>query len=138
VRVVLDTNVLVSGLLCSDGPPARVLRIVRERRYTIVSSDYQIAEFIKVVGRRHLRKRIALEDAKVLIANIEGAGVVLRNLPEIDLSPDPNGNPILATALAGEADPIVTGDKRDLLFLKSVRGIPIMTARDALARLEGL
>ena len=54
---------------------------------------------------------------------------VLTELPEVHLSPDPDDNAILATALGGRADYLVTGDKRDLLFLGKVEALQIITAR---------
>ena len=53
----------------------------------------------------------------------------------MDLSSDPKDNPILAAAIAGKADLIVSGDKRHMLALGHVEGIPIVTARDPLDRL---
>ena len=49
---------------------------------------------------------------------------------------DPADDYVIATALAGGADLIVTGDRRHLLPLKAVEGIPIVTAAEAVARLE--
>lgn len=54
----------------------------------------------------------------------------------MDLSPDPKDNLILATAIAAQADLIVSGDKRHVLALGDVDGIPVVTAREALKRLE--
>ena len=51
------------------------------------------------------------------------------------MSPDPKDNPILATAIAGKADLIVSGDKKHVLALVEVGGIPIVTAHEALTRL---
>jgi len=53
----------------------------------------------------------------------------------MDLSSDPKDNPILAAAIAGKADLIVSDDKRHMLALGHVEGIPMVTARDALDRL---
>jgi predicted nucleic acid-binding protein len=61
----------------------------------------------------------------------------LQELPNVELSPDPDDNPILATAIAGGADYLVTGDKRDLLSLGKVEAVQIVTAR-AFADLLGL
>lgn len=54
----------------------------------------------------------------------------------MNLSPDPKDNPILATAIAADADLIVSGDKRHVLALEDVDGIPVVTAREALNRLD--
>ena len=56
----------------------------------------------------------------------------------MNLSPDSKDNPILAAAVAGKANLIVSGDKRHMLALEKVEGIPVVTARDALARISHL
>jgi hypothetical protein len=61
----------------------------------------------------------------------------LQALPSVELSPDPGDNPILATAIAGAADYLVVGDKRDLLALGKVEVVRIITAR-RLAELLGV
>ena len=61
--------------------------------------------------------------------------MVATDLPVVDASPDPDDNPILAAAIIGRADLIVSGDKGHVLALGQVEGIPIVTARDALERL---
>ncbi len=53
------------------------------------------------------------------------------------LSPDPDDNLILAAAIAGQANLIVSGDKKHMLSLDTAAGIPIVTARSALERLAG-
>ncbi len=62
---------------------------------------------------------------------------VLQELPAVKLSPDPDDNLILATAIAGMADYLVTGDKRDLLSLEKANWVQIITAR-AFADLLGV
>ena len=56
---------------------------------------------------------------------------MLTDLPEVNLSPDPNANMILATALEGRADYLVFGGEKYLLALGSIESIPIITARQA-------
>lgn len=135
MRILLDTNVLISALLCGDGPPGQVLGAIKQHRHTLVSSVYLTNELRTVCSRAHLRKRIAPEEVEDLIYNLESVGVVVSDLPEIDVSPDPKDNPILATAIAGRADLIVSGDKSHMQQLGEVRGIPIVSAREALDRL---
>jgi len=59
-------------------------------------------------------------------------------LPEVDASPDPFDNYLLAAALAGAAQYLVTGDKRDLLSLGSYQGVQIIDLRTFLARMRYL
>jgi len=65
-----------------------------------------------------------------IVNRLRKHATVLDELPEVDYSPDPKDNPILATAIAGEVQYIVSGDKRDMLDLEKVAGIPILSARE--------
>ena len=62
--------------------------------------------------------------------------MVLKKLPSVDYSPDPDDNAIIATALESGAKFLVSGDKSDLLALKKVKSIPILTARRAVNRFK--
>jgi hypothetical protein len=137
VRLVLDTNILVSALISKGGPPGQLLAAVRHRRVTLVTSDAQIAELRDVLERERLRPYIRRDDAEDLLATIDSVANLVHDLPEIALSPDPKDNPILATAVAGAADYLVSGDKGDVLALGSVQGITIVTAAHILELLSG-
>ena len=76
------------------------------------------------------------EEADDLLYHLETVAVVVGELPEESLSADPDDNPILATAIAGDADLIVSGDRGDMLAVGSAQGIPIVTAREAADRLR--
>ena len=91
---------------------------------------------VQECGRDRLKPYIRSAEADDLLHGLESVGVVVAELPEMDLSPAPKDNPILATGLAGQADLVVSGDKRDMLALRHVEGIPIVTPRDATARLH--
>ena len=70
------------------------------------------------------------------MANIEAVGEVVGDLPDVTASPDPDDNLILATAIAGRADLIVSGDKNDMLALGRIEGIPIIAASAAAAEMR--
>ena len=135
MRIVLDTNILVSALISEEGYPAQVLAAIKRERVTLVTSAYQIEELRGVLARERLKPYIRPEEAADLLYHLEAVGLVVSELPEVSLSPDPKDNPILATAIAGEAELIVSGDKGDMLALGRVEGIPIVTAREAAVRL---
>ena len=132
MRIVLDTNVFVSALIHGDGPPGRVLAAVRRSRATLVTSEAQLPELRSVLGRERLRSRIRPAEAEDLIRNLPAlAEVVPADLSSVNASPDPDDNLILATAIAGRADLIISGDRKHMLSLGNVHGIPIVTAADA-------
>ena len=136
MRIVLDTNIFVSALISGEGSPSKVLAAIRRERITLVTSTFQIEELRRVLARERLKPYIRPEEADDLLYHLEAVGMVMSELPDIGLSPDPDDNPILATAVAGEAELIVSGDKGDMLALGQVDGIPIVTAREAAARLR--
>ena len=137
--MVLDTNIFVSALIHGDGPPGRVLAAVKHEGVTLVTSVAQLRELRNVVSREHLSAYIRREEAEDLIRNLEAVGeVVTADLPNVSVSPDPDDNLILGTAIAGRADMIISGDKKHMLSLGGhVNGILIVTAVDAVDRLYG-
>lgn len=134
MRIVLDTNVLVSALISRDGPPGLLLAAIRRERLTLVTSEAQLDELRTVLSRERLRPYIRPEEAEDLIRNLEAIGEVVADLPDVDASPDPDDNRILATTVAGRADLIVSGDKKHMLILDRVDDIPIVTAAAAADR----
>ena len=137
MRIVLDTNVLVSALISREGPPGRVLAAVKHEGLTLVTSAAQLSELRAVLSREQLRPYIRPEEAEDLLGNLQAVGEVVANLPTTNVSPDPDDNLILATAIAGQADLIVSGDKKHMLALGEVDNIPIVTAAAAADRLRG-
>jgi len=136
VRIVLDTNVLVSALVTRGTPPDLLHQAWDGREFELLTSSAQLAELARVLSYERLRPYIRREEAEGLLETISAVARVLTELPDVSLSADPDDNLILATAVAARADLLVTGDKSHLLKLKAVRGIPIVTPREALARIK--
>jgi uncharacterized protein len=136
VRAVVDTNVLVSGLLWR-GAPHLVLQQLRGGTVARVSSPALLEEFAAVIGR-------AKFDAIVTRSSIsrDKAVAEIRQLAEVVDPPplmqpvcrDPDDDALLALAVAAGTDLIVTGDA-DLLALASFAGIPIVDSARALGML---
>ena len=138
MRIVLDTNIFVSALIQSRGPSASLVDAWLDETFELVTSIDQLLELRDVLGRPSIQKRITSVEAEKLLDLIEAVAIVLRSVPsDVDLSPDPDDNPILATAIAGEADFIVSGDKGHMLTLRKVAAIPIITAREAINVIQG-
>ena len=135
MRVVLDTNILIGALITKGTPPDTVYRAWLRGEIEFVTSAVQIAELARVLARSRIRRLVDADEANALVESIATRAIVLDVLPEVNISTDPADNPILATAIAGNADLIVSGDKKHVLSLGEVRGIPVVTARDALDRL---
>ena len=131
MRVVLDTNVLISALI-SHGKPRRLLiRLFRE--HEPVSSRQMLAELEDVLSRSKFgltRSRVD-EFLGILVKRFIVSEV--EEIPEL-ISEDPDDDVVLATALAGGADYIVTGDGH-LLGLREYQGIRIVSVGEMLKAL---
>jgi len=137
-RMVLDTNVLVSALINPGGLPNQLLQHWENGDFTLVTSTGQLDEVERVLAYEKLRRFIRPEDAARLVANLRRLATFAGALPEIVASHDSSDNVILATAIAGHASHVVTGDKGDLLALKQVEGVSIITVREAIELLASL
>lgn len=73
-----------------------------------------------------------------MVNGLRREGIVLRTLPDVSRSDDPDDDPILATAAGGDADYLVTGDKRGLLALGNIGRTRIVTARTFLEEVLGV
>jgi uncharacterized protein len=138
LRFVLDTNVLVSGVI-SGGLPRRLIDAATAGEFEHCTSEVLLSELLKVLSRGKFAARLAQ-------AGLTPSGIVddLRRM-SIIVSPtdtprvvqtDPDDDHVIAAAIAGRADLIVSGDKRDLLPMGSHAGIAIVSARDAVERLR--
>ena len=132
MRVVLDSNVLVSALLGQGGPRRLLLHLSRE--HVIVSSVQMLAELEDVLHRDKFQ--LTEGQIKNYISLIISGSTVLdiADYPEV-IRADPDDDVVLASALEGDADCIVTGDKH-LLLLREYRETKIITVKQMLALIE--
>jgi putative PIN family toxin of toxin-antitoxin system len=129
----------VSGLISGDGPPGRILGAVQRHRAIHLVSDPIVEEYLRVLDYPRIRRFRKITDA--FVADIAAYLVYQTERVElrsrIRMSPDPDDDVFLNTAVDGRATLLVSGDKTDLLALGSIEGIPIVSAREAVERIEG-
>ena len=134
--MVLDTNVFISGFrsnVNTSGPPKVALEMAVARRYTLILSEDILLEIEDVLNRK------SGWSAAFIASTLRGLSAIADMVsPEFVLTDcaDPDDNRILEAAVEGQADCIVSGDKRHLLRMKTFRGIEILTVSDFLLRLE--
>lgn len=133
MRLVVDTNILVSALLAAASLPAQLIVLWRAGRFQLLTAAEQLDELMRVTRYPKIRARLAPALAGRLVNDLRGLAVMVEVLPQVDVSPDPDDNYLLALAAAGAADFLVTGDKRDLLGLGIYQGTRIITVRDFLS-----
>lgn len=132
MRVVIDTNVLVSALMLPTSMPAELLTLWRNGRFTLLTAKPQLEELTRVTRYPKIRARLNPALAGRLINELRDLAEEVHPLPSIDVSPDPYDNYLLAIASGGQANSLITGDKRDLLALGKHAGTQILTVGDFL------
>ena len=135
MRVVLDTNILVSALLLQMGHPDAIYRAWQERRFTLLTCLEQLDELRVALHKPALAVRIKPYKAGRLVNDLKELATKIGSLPHIQRSPDPADNFLLALSEAGRADYLVTGDKSGLLTLARHKGTQIISAADFVALL---
>ncbi len=137
-RLVVDTNIIVSGLLTTSTPPALILNSIQTKKIILLISDEVVIEYLRVLEYPHIRKYKKITDetlrdlTSLFIVETERVEI----LSQVKKSKDPDDDKFLSLAIEGKADFIVTGDKADLLSLKEIEHIPILTARQAVEKLK--
>ena len=132
MRVVLDTNVIVSAVL--GGASRAILELWRQGRFTLILTNDVLREYDMVLRRPKFGLSVAVVDGIIddLFREAEFA-VVTRRVTVVEA--DPGDNMFLEAALAGNAVCLVSGGKH-LLALKNCQGVAIHTPRDFLGRME--
>ena len=130
------SGILIAALITADTPPDQVYQACRKKRFALVTSLWQLEEFRRASRYKKVRKFLKSTDAGNLVNGLKRHATVLNELPEVNLSRDPQDNPVLAMAIAGKADYLVSGDRRGLLSLKRVGATRIVTAAEFLKILK--
>lgn len=111
MRVVLDTNVLLSALISPHGPPDRIYRAWRAARFEVVTSTAQLDELRRASRYPKFKTILQPHRVGVMVNNLQRA-IVLELLPAGIETDDPNDAFLLAMAIASDAAYLVTGDHR--------------------------
>lgn len=127
MRVVLDTNVLVSGLMLPDSVPGKIVGAWRAAHFDLVLSEPLIAELARVLSYPKIHARLRWEEddiAGYLLLLRFKAEIADTSRTKVKVPGDPGDSPVLATLVASGADCLVSGD-RHLLGLR--HKYPIVT-----------
>jgi len=136
VRVVADTNTVVSGLLW-HGPPRQVLDAARAGTLQLYTTAVLLAELDEVLQRPKFAQRLTLAGVTTH-ALVLGYAALARLIEPAVIVPvieeDPDDDAVLACAVAAQAEAIVSGDSH-LLDLKEYEKIPVVTAAQLVAQI---
>lgn len=137
MRAVIDTNVIVSGLILPRGAPGEILRALRDRRYLAIVSRPILEEIAAILARDWLQERYGIQDDDIrdFLRLLALRSEFVEPAAEIRLCRDPHDDKFLEAAAEGHADRIVTGDA-DLLALSAVGATSIVTPTAFVAELD--
>ena len=127
MRVVLDTNILVSALMIQTGNPAVIYRAWQEGHFTLLTCAELLNELRATLRKPAIAERI--NQAGGLVNAMKKLAENVDALPRVRRSPDPTDDFLLALSEAGRADYLVIGDKSGLLALEHHEGTRIVSAR---------
>ena len=110
-RAVLDSGVLIAGLISASGAPAGLIEAVNEGRFDLVACPMLLAEIRRALSYPKLQRYVTTEDADTFVAWIARVGVVLADPAEIpSVTRDPDDDYLFALAVEAGADVVVSGD----------------------------
>ena len=135
-RVLLDTNVLVSSVLVRHGGPARIIQAWSRRQFLLITSQALMDEVRRTLGYARIRRKYHVTDEMVsaLIDVLERDALVVGGMANVAgaLPEDPDDEAVLAAAVDGRADVIVSADSH-LLKIEMFEGIPIASVQPFVA-----
>jgi putative PIN family toxin of toxin-antitoxin system len=127
MRLVIDTNVLVSAILSPVSISAKVLNW-GEDNGVILYSTTTLTEVLSVLGRSKFSKYIDHDDIDGLSIRIKTAWLFVEILNQVQLCRDPKDDKFIDLALNGEASHLISGDK-DLLVLNPIKNTSVISPR---------
>src|SRR5579872_5045180 len=110
MRVVLDTNILVSALIAPAGKPAAIYNAWVDGKFTLLTCAAHLDELLATLQKPRVAKLIKPYKAGRLVNQIKRLAEDVRALPPVKCSPDPTDDFLLAMCEAANADYPVTGD----------------------------
>ncbi|MHB8413205.1 MAG: putative toxin-antitoxin system toxin component, PIN family [Candidatus Acidiferrales bacterium] len=130
MRVVLDTNILVSALIASAGKPAVIIDAWLDGKFTLLTCAAQVDELRSTLEKPRVAELVKPHKAGRLVNQIKRFAEDVGALPPVERSPDPMDDFLLAMSEAGNADYLVTGDKSGLLALDRHKATRIISAKE--------
>jgi putative PIN family toxin of toxin-antitoxin system len=132
MRVVLEPNVLVSGLLNPYRPPGRIVDLILSGRIQVLYDDRILGEYLEVLARPQLAIDSSL--AQAVLGHIRLAGERIMGFPLPDnFLPDPDDLPFAEAAISGKVQALITGNGKHFLGVED-RAVPVLSPAQFMQR----
>ena len=129
MRVVLDTNILISALISPKSVARQIYEAARSGRIALVRCAAQFDELRRVTRYPMVQRYIRPAEAGTMLNELRELAVYTEVNQTVDVSPDPADNFLFSMAQVSQADYLVTGDKEDVLALGRHGKTQIVTVR---------
>jgi len=133
MRVVIDTNVIVSGILNPHGSPGRILDALFSGAITALYDDRILSEYRDVLARPVFD--FPRQDVEILLSFVESTGQHISTKPMTVVLPHPDDLPFLEVATDGAADALITGNIKHFKPRRGQHGVLVTTPAEFLRRL---
>ena len=135
MRVVFDTNVLISALI-TTGKPKELFQMAAEKQIQLITSKEILKEFSEVADYPRIKKYVDEQDIIAFLKIIDIAAKIIKVKSQFrEINEDPDDDVVLRTAFDSKADYIISGDKH-LLSKGTFKGIKILTVSEILKLLK--
>ncbi len=137
IRAVVDTNALISGIISPLGAPAEIVLRWQQGDFLLITSPVLLNELWRVLAYPRIADRLhwSEEERSQFVESFETLALITPGTLRLPgVTRDPKDDPVVACAVEGKAEFIVSGDQ-DLLILGAYQGIRMVTPRDFLALL---
>ena len=132
MRVTVDTNVLISSLIATGGSADQVIQLVREGEMEMVLSKFILDELARVLTQKFELPAQAVQSA---VDRFQQLAIIVEPRAVVNVIKEKqDDNRILECAVAGRVDYLITGDKKHILPLASIQGIPIVGVAEFLQK----
>jgi uncharacterized protein len=130
MRVVLDTNILVSAMITTAGNPAAIVNVWLDGKFTLLTCAEHVDELRATLQKPRVAELIKPHKAGRLVNQSRKLASDVGELPDVERSADPTDDFLLAMSEVGQADYLVTGDKSGLLAVDRHKATRIVSASD--------
>ena len=130
MRVVPDTNIIVSALIAPTGKPTAIIDAWLDGRFTLLTCATHVDELRSTLQKPRVAELVKPQKAGRLVNQVKKLAEDIDPLPRVQRSPDPTDDFLLALSEGGNADYLVTGDKSGLLALDRHKKTRIVSARE--------
>jgi putative PIN family toxin of toxin-antitoxin system len=138
MRIVLDTNVVISAFLSPAGHSGHILQAWRQQQFELVLSQELLNEYAEALAYDRINQRLKFLPAQLeeVIANLKNSSVFIEDVYSgIAIVADPDDNMLFSTALSGQAEFIISGDVK-VQTVKEYQGIRVFSPAVFLALLK--